>query len=1185
MRQEARDPSEGCSVTAGGDRRQQARRAGTLARGHGRAPAGVVAALALLLVVLAALVAPMGGAMAAPAMPRVTLKAEAGYGRMVLSFADRDRAPQHTLQFNNGVAVLRFDEPVQLTADSLPAVLPRYVIVARRDPDGAALRIAVQRQVRINVQSAGAHIFIDFLPSTWTAAPPPIPADVIKDLADRARLALDRLRADEPARFGPEAMPRLSVQVARRPDVTRLAFAWNVPFSAELTRDGDAVKIGFDRAGRADLAGILANLPPGLTAVDMENVPGGGGTGSTVTLTVAPDVQVRGFRDDQSFVVDLTLGAARPSGVPASAKAAIDLAGATELAVAPPPPSARPTAKLRETALPASDPVSPTTKTEDLPADESPAIAGPPALPGTVRVERSVDGARLTALFSHPVPAAVFQRQDSVFFVVDETTPLILDGVEAALGGLVRALSLTPLDGGQVLRLDLARPLLATAAPRDTDWQIHLGDDSAGPRQSLEVRRVRRGASSEIAVDLGVAGGVHRFVDPTVGDPLVVVTALGPVRGVLKPYAFVGGALLPTAHGVAVIARADDLGVAVATNRVEVTRPGGLALSPDPALAADWLDVPGEKPRPRRPPVDASTFEAGSEGLLAEERALRAEILDLKPAERAATRLKLARLYIGLRLAPEALGTLRLASDEQPALARDPAFVVLYAAGQALMGRSTAAREALSRAEVADNPDAAFWRAIATVAARRFDEGRAAARLGESVANAYPTDLAAMFRLAAAEAEIELGDAAKAQTHLARVDTTGVPAELRGALAVLQGRVLDATGKTEEAQKRYDEATASGDRRAEAEAEYRRVTQAVRDGKMPGEEAVKRLQSLAFFWRGDQTELRTLRALGNLQAQIGRWRDAFTSMRSADLIGPNSDDARLLQVDMAREFAGLYLDGKADTLDPIEALALYYDFRQLTPPGRLGDEIVRRLADRLVGVDLLDQAADLLAYQVDNRLRGAARAQIAADLAAVHLMNRKPAEALAVLSRTDQSGLTAGVERQRRLVRARALADTGAIDQGLMLLTSIDGDDAARLSADILWRARRWDEAGWALTVALGARAKPGAALDEAGERDVLKAAVAFALGGDEDGLARLVTSYGGAMAKGGSANAFAVVTRPTRTAADLASVAGDVAAADRLRGFLDEYRKRYMGPSREPGAAQASPKPAPQTATPQKPA
>ena len=95
---------------------------------------------------------------------------------------------------------------------------------------------------------------------------------------------------------------------------------------------------------------------------------------------------------------------------------------------------------------------------------------------------------------------------------------------------------------------------------------------------------------------------------------------------------------------------------------------------------------------------------------------------------------------------------------------------------------------------------------------------------------------------------------------------------------------------------------------------------------------------------------------------------------------------RRIQEGAAATFEALFLAGKGDALPAVDALALFYDFRELTPIGRRGDEMIRRLADRLASVDLLDQAADLLQYQVDHRLQGAARAQVATRLAVIYLM-------------------------------------------------------------------------------------------------------------------------------------------------------------------------------------------------------
>ena len=48
---------------------------------------------------------------------------------------------------------------------------------------------------------------------------------------------------------------------------------------------------------------------------------------------------------------------------------------------------------------------------------------------------------------------------------------------------------------------------------------------------------------------------------------------------------------------------------------------------------------------------------------------------------------------------------------------------------------------------------------------------------------------------------------------------------------------------------------------------------------------------------------------------------------------------RQIQDQASAAFDFLYLGGKADALPPVEALSLFYDFRDLMPVGRRGDEI------------------------------------------------------------------------------------------------------------------------------------------------------------------------------------------------------------------------------------------------------
>src|ERR1019366_6401850 len=122
-------------------------------------------------------------------------------------------------------------------------------------------------------------------------------------------------------------------------------------------------------------------------------------------------------------------------------------------------------------------------------------------------------------------------------------------------------------------------------------------------------------------------------------------------------------------------------------------------------------------------------------------------------------------------------------------------------------------------------------------------------------------------------------------------------------------------------------------------------------GEMKTEDVVSELETLTTFWRGDETEVEALRLLARLYTEAGRYREAFHVMRTALKAHPNSELTRRIQDEAAVTFDSLFLAGKGDSMPAIDALALFYDFRELTPIGHRGDEMIRHLTDRLVSVD------------------------------------------------------------------------------------------------------------------------------------------------------------------------------------------------------------------------------------------
>jgi hypothetical protein len=231
----------------------------------------------------------------------------------------------------------------------------------------------------------------------------------------------------------------------------------------------------------------------------------------------------------------------------------------------------------------------------------------------------------------------------------------------------------------------------------------------------------------------------------------------------------------------------------------------------------------------------------------------------------------------------------------------------------------------------------------------------------------------------------------------------------------------------------------------------------------------------------------------------------------------------------------------------------------LTPIGRRGDEMIRRLADRLVAVDLLDQAAELLQYQIEHRLEGAARAQVAAKLAMVYLTNRKPDQAIAALRSTRIADLSGELRQQRLLLEARGQSDIGRHDLALDIISNIGGREAIRLRSDIYWAARRWREASEQIELYYGDRWRDFKPLNPVEKGDIIRAVVGYALAEDAIGLSRFREKYAPLMSGEADKVAFDTASKPAASSSsEFAAIAKMAAGVDTLDGFIREMKARF---------------------------
>jgi hypothetical protein len=267
---------------------------------------------------------------------------------------------------------------------------------------------------------------------------------------------------------------------------------------------------------------------------------------------------------------------------------------------------------------------------------------------------------------------------------------------------------------------------------------------------------------------------------------------------------------------------------------------------------------------------------------------------------------------------------------------------------------------------------------------------------------------------------------------------------------------------------------------------------------------------------------------------------------------------------MRAMFRKFYLDGEADTLEPVVALGLYNEFRELTPTNEDGDRMIRQLSERLIKVDLLGEAAGLLDHQVQFRLKGPEKARVGARLAEVQLLDRKPTEALATLDRTREEGLTPQLSEHRRHLRATALLDAERYDDALTGIAGDFGDEFDMLRAQIYWRAANWQKASRALARLTGPL-DPGKLQDRDAEL-LLRRAVSLGLAGDRKGMQFLRERFGAAMEKSREAAAFKAVAGGKLLQAD------DYAALARRASELDTFRAFMKTLNRESAAAEPRP-------------
>jgi len=1100
-------------------------------------------------------------------------------------------APEVTTVMSANVLVLRFEEAFKADLSELMSSMPRYIALVREDADGKTLRLAMKAQFRVNIHEAGNEVYVDLLPPNWRAAPPPLPDAVMARLeAERKAVAEAKAEKEGNGPLDiPEPKPDLALRVGEHGDFTRLVFDWAQPVLYNVAQREGTVTLTFDRDAALKLARLRVDPPEFMTGatsvrkdgrltVFVETEPGvtirdfredmsvvldlvGPGKQDWLPVAAAPEPPESIEAEESAEAEEEEVAEAAPSPA-GQAEETTEIASAEDAPVTDEPaktqeePAAEEKAaeavpastpeKEEKAAAPAAPPAPVAAKAasetkSDVEAQEPVESAFGEAVGAdaarneddgetlTVAAEQVGSSVRLAFPWAERVGAAAFQRGGRVWIVFDDTRRIEFANLTDAMQRRTGEPSVFHTEGATILQFKPPQRLLVSASERGSNWIFSLGDTIVEPVRPVSLSRGwGQNGQARVSLDLNGAAKVHWLRDPEVKDVVAVVTAPGPAQGFVSPRNFVEFSALPTAQGLAFLSLSDDLSIQTLKDEVVVTRGSGLTLSSN--TAADLSAAPEEMAEAPVQPgkMDFKAWRESAPGAdYTQKRQHYLKRLTEAPTDNVQDRLDYARFLLAYELGAEAVAMLRLAEEMSDDVKLQPAFHALRGVGLFMMHRFDEALSDLSADGLGGDPHAALWRGAAQAELGNMREARDEFGRSGSAISDYEPDFQAMFRVHAAQAELAGGDLAAARFNLDEIPDAAKHELWLAQAQYVQALVLDAAGKKDEALEIFERLERYAPLPVQARARFAGSALKHRMGLMSDGQYMKELDAMRFMWRGDKFEVSVMERLGDMLVGAGDVEQGLKLMQSAVTHYPDTPEGRRIATKMTDTFAALFLDGEASDLAPIEALALFYDFRELTPIGNRGDRMIRQLSDRLVDVDLLDQAAELLEHQVDHRLRGIARSQVATRLALVNLMDRKPEKALEALRSSRQAGLPDNIAHKRLLLEARALSELGLHDHALDLLSEAEGEDVEWQRAEVYWDSQRWVEAGVHIERALAEKWKNESPLSERTRLMVMRAAIAYSLADDKQALDRIRAQYGEEMRDSPDGGRFAIVTEP----------------------------------------------------------
>lgn len=1081
--------------------------------------------------------------------------ANAKYAQIELSWPDTDPETKinYTAKIIGGSLIISFDDEFETNLSNWPKTLEKYVSEVATDNEQTTLIIGLTHNYEMQSFQQGNKIIVrllnEELPQTARAKKTDTNEQIIKPTSVATRAGIHK-------------------------EYQRLVFDWPHAVDYKITQESpEKLAVYFNKKTPINLKSMqntMKNVGVKLSVEDSS-------TGQKIIITAPGAVMQKNYQEQNLVVLDLY-------AAPQQAKKSIP---------APPPEPAKQeetaTEQAEPTPAPAPEKTEQATAPEPEPAIIEPAINQPasasplqshvkpanvqkvsqknlrPALPEgpVVPMKISKTNDMITLEFNWPeeVGSAVYRRAGYVWILFDKPARIRNEIVDKSVLGTIGLPEQIGAHEVTAMRLVVVPGLEPTIRQKDNRWVIGFVERSMEPDIAVSIYPILD--NKENAILRIRANGLSKavkFIDPDVGDQISIVPVTLPGLGVNGARHYPEFSMLPTVQGVVVVPRVNDLALQADDRGLFITRNGGLYMAREKELEASEQKLLEKSAAHAQNKNFASFMPRDPQtSFLKQEHQIWREIAASLPEGRNESRKKLAQLYFSYELFREANAIIDTIFTQNKTWQKDAELQAMRAIGYIQVGDYENAQDALANPAFDNVDEMSRWRGALAAETKNWPVAWEYFATAGFPPESIPEHSRFYLVQKAIESAIQAGKLQPAREWMEQLAAHFGTVEQRQYLAFLKGLLYKNENKLREAQEIFENLAEISNTWVRPRAKFEMLSLKLENGDGDVDNLIKEMERLRYAWKDGKLEHDILKTLGHLQITHKKYRDGLVTLRRAVMRYPYAEETGQITQTMTDSFTRLFLEGEADQLSPLTALSIYDEFRELTPPGREGDEMIRRLADRMVEVDLLDRAADLLSYQLNYRLENEDKPRVGTQLALIYLLDKQPEKALKALNDSDVGEMSLTLRNERRLMQSRAYYEMEKYQRALELIASLTTPESDMLRADIFWRMGNWSAAAWAYEK-LVAQSRPNVVrgLDANQSNLLLNWTTSLVLSRNELGVKAVRDEYLAAMNNTAYGETFDFLTRPdTQMELGATTVQKKLNEIQNAEAFLTNYRDK----------------------------